>query len=141
MTKEACKNIVVGMMRAGLEATEAIATVLKPQELTLQQFNVLRILRGQKGEMATLYEVQSQMIHKMSNTTRIIDRLIDKELVSRNTCSDNRRKIDLCITPKGLELLALLDPIVAQAEGDFVAQFDPENIAALTLLFHQNRIV
>ena len=129
------------MMRAGLEATEAIASVLKPQELSLQQFNVLRILRGQKGKMATLQDVQSQMIHKMSNTTRIIDRLIEKGLVSRNTCSENRRKIDLCITPKGLELLATLDPVIAQAEGDFVAQFEPENIQALTLLFHQNRIV
>ncbi len=141
MTKDTCKDIVVGMMRAGLEATEAIASVLKPQELSLQQFNVLRILRGQKGKMATLQDVQSQMIHKMSNTTRIIDRLIEKGLVSRNTCSENRRKIDLCITPKGLELLATLDPVIAQAEGDFVAQFEPENIQALTLLFHQNRIV
>lgn len=141
MTKDTYKDIVVGMMRAGLEATEAIASVLKPQELSLQQFNVLRILRGQKGKMATLQDVQSQMIHKMSNTTRIIDRLIEKGLVSRNTCSENRRKIDLCITPKGLELLATLDPVIAQAEGDFVAQFEPENIQALTLLFHQNRIV
>lgn len=141
MTKDTYKDIVVGMMRAGLEATEAIASVLKPQELSLQQFNVLRILRGQKGKMATLQDVQSQMIHKMSNTTRIIDRLIEKGLVSRNTCSENRRKIDLCITPKGLELLATLDPVIAQAEDDFVAQFEPENIQALTLLFHQNRIV
>jgi len=141
MTKDVNKNIVVGMIRAGLKAHEAISTALKPYELSLQQFNVLRILRGQQGKVASLNDVQSQMIHKMSNTTRIIDRLIDKKLVSRNICSANRRKIDLCITAEGLALLTDLDPIIAAAEENFVAQFDTQSQSALTALFYQNRIV
>ncbi|MGC6478761.1 MAG: MarR family winged helix-turn-helix transcriptional regulator [Flavobacteriaceae bacterium] len=141
MTKEVAKHIVVGLIRAGLEANQAISATLKPYDLTLQQFNVLRILRGQKGKMATLMDVQSKMIHKMSNTTRIIDRLIEKNLVDREVCADNRRKIDLCITPSGLDLLQQLDPLISSAEENFVAQFDPESRQALTQLFHQKRIV
>jgi len=89
--------------------------------ISIQQFNVLRILRGQKGNPSNLNTVHERMIHKMSNTTRLIDKLIDKGLVNRNVCKENRRKIELFITTEGLSLLKRVDPIVDQIEAEFVA--------------------
>ena len=78
--------------------------VLKPYGVSIQQFNVLRILRGQKGVAANLSTVQNLMVDKISNTTRLIDKLIEKSLVERIICKENRRKIELFITDKGLSL-------------------------------------
>ena len=69
----------------------------------------MRILRGRKGEAANLSTIQEQMIHKMSNTTRLIDKLIEGGYVNRFVCEKNRRKIEIFITKKGLELLNSLD--------------------------------
>jgi DNA-binding MarR family transcriptional regulator len=83
--------------------------LLKTYDLSSEQFNVLRILRGQKGVPASLACVQERMICKMSNTTRLVDKLIAKDMVSRSVCEKNRRKVDIVITKKGLELLKALD--------------------------------
>ena len=79
--------------------------MFKTHGISLPQFNVLRILRGRKGEAANLSTIQEQMIHKMSNTTRLIDKLIEGGYVNRFVCEKNRRKIEIFITKKGLELL------------------------------------
>ena len=89
---EIAKNTVVGMLKAGNKAEKYLNGTLKPFEVSLQQFNVLRILRGRKGKAANLNTVQQRMIHKMSNTSRLIDKLIEKKLVERDICRDNRRK-------------------------------------------------
>jgi len=91
---------------------------LKPYDVSLQQFNVLRILRGQKGTPANLSTIQERMVSKMSNTTRLVDKLIRKELVVRVTCPTNRRKVDISITPAGLKLLEEIDGIVNRKEED-----------------------
>ena len=78
---ELAKNTVVGILKAGCRAEAFVGTTLKSSGITLQQFNVLRILRGRKGVPANLQTVQKRMIHKMSNTTRLIDKLIEKKLV------------------------------------------------------------
>ena len=60
------------------------------------------------------------MIHKMSNTTRLIDKLIDKKLVSRKVCRDNRRKIEISITQEGLDLLSQLDILIQNTEAEIL---------------------
>lgn len=95
---------------------ELIGEALKPFDVSLQQFNVLRILRGQKGKPANLSTIQDRMVSKMSNTTRLVDKLIGKELVNRNTCPTNRRKVDITITTLGLSLLDTIDPIIKDVE-------------------------
>ena len=92
------RELVVETLRTSYWANERIQTLLKSYELSLQQFNVLRILRGRKGRPANLSDVQKSMISKMSNTTRLIDKLILKGLVTRETSPENRRKIDINIT-------------------------------------------
>lgn len=79
------------------------------QQITLQQFNVLRILRGRYPEPATNNMLKERMLDKMPDVSRIIDRLVTKELVSRGKCSQDRRAVDVKITEKGLEALAALE--------------------------------
>ena len=114
------KQVVISILETNSKVLEVLGHALKPFEISLQQFNVLRILRGQKGVAANLSTVQERMVNRMSNTTRIIDKLIDKEYVERSICKNNRRKIELFITEEGLSLLKKVDPIVDQSEAEIL---------------------
>jgi DNA-binding MarR family transcriptional regulator len=81
------------------------ARILKPYGISWQQFNILRILLGQKGKPASLRLVSERMIDQMSNTSRLVDKLVAKGLVDRHECPKDRRQVDLLITPKGEEVV------------------------------------
>lgn len=93
--------------------------------LTMPQFNILRILRG-AGTEITVNTVKDRMIEKSPNTTRLMDKLIDKELISRTRCSDDRRVVFVRITEKGLELLTEID-LAFDEEGQ---KFVPNKLSA-----------
>ncbi len=78
---------------------------MKEYGLTSQQFNVLRILKGQYPNPAPLNLISCRMLDKMSNASRIIDKLVAKELITRTTCPNDRRAVDHLITNKGMVLL------------------------------------
>ncbi len=139
---ELAKNTVVGMLKAGCKAEEFLGNTLKSSGISLQQFNVLRILRGRKGVAANLQTVQKRMIHKMSNTTRLIDKLIEKKLVDRKICKDNRRKIEIFITDKGLEVLNQLDNKIQETEAAILQPLsleDQKNLRSLINKITLNR--
>jgi DNA-binding MarR family transcriptional regulator len=77
-------------------------------DITAQQFNILRILRG-AGEPLSTMQIRERMLDKMSDTSRIVDRLVKKEMVKKNIRKTDRRLVDVTITEKGKELLAELD--------------------------------
>src|SRR5476651_2237021 len=77
--------------------------------LTNQQFNILRILRGQYPKPATVNLLKERMIDKMSDASRIVDRLVQKEMITRCTNNKDRRAVDIRISEKGLEVLATMD--------------------------------
>jgi DNA-binding MarR family transcriptional regulator len=131
------KNTVVGILKAGNKAEDHLSKALKPFDISLQQFNVLRILRGRKENPANLKTVQKRMIHKMSNTTRLIDKLIDKTLVSRKICEENRRKIEIFITENGLEVLAQLDMIIQNTEAEILQPLSLEEQKTLRSLINK----
>ncbi|MEO7988078.1 MAG: MarR family transcriptional regulator [Chryseolinea sp.] len=85
------------------------ASHLKPHGITPEQFNVLRILRGSHPKKMMLSDITSRMIDKSSNCTRLVEKLRIKGLVSREICENNRRQVDIGITPKGLSLLSKID--------------------------------
>ncbi|GAA3958969.1 MarR family winged helix-turn-helix transcriptional regulator [Mucilaginibacter dorajii] len=85
--------------------------------LTQQQFNILRILRGQYPKPATINLLKERMIDKMSDASRIVDRLIQKELVSRCTNNKDRRAVDIRISELGLQTLAKMDADFKTREG------------------------
>jgi DNA-binding MarR family transcriptional regulator len=115
-------------------ANDIIQEVFKPHDISMQQFNVLRILRGQKGNPANLSDIQERMISKMSNTTRLVDKLIAKGLTSRVTCPNNRRKVNITITKKGLALLDVIDPILDKHEKEMTDALNKEEKIKLTSL-------
>jgi DNA-binding MarR family transcriptional regulator len=78
-------------------------------KLTNQQFNVLRILRGQYPNPATVNLIKERMIDKMSDASRIVDRLVQKGLVSRCTNNKDRRAVDIRISDEGLKILSIMD--------------------------------
>ncbi len=84
-------------------------SVMRPYDLTPPQYNILRILRGSKGEMVNLGEITSRMIDRSSNTSRLIDKLVTKKWVSRKICPNDRRQSEICITKEGLKVLEQLD--------------------------------
>ncbi|MDQ4139823.1 MAG: MarR family transcriptional regulator, partial [Bacteroidota bacterium] len=87
------------------------AAVFKKFGLTLPQFNILRILRGQYPKPATVNLLIERMLDKTSNASRIVDKLEAKELVTRHQCPNDRRTVDILITEKGLALLQQIDDV------------------------------
>ena len=113
--------------------------ILKPYEISREQYNVLRILRGQKGCPANLSIIQERMLAKNSNTTRLIDKLLLKDYVTREVCPENRRKIEVLITQKGLDILTELDPIVVEHEQLFANNLTTDELEQLNILLEKYR--
>jgi DNA-binding MarR family transcriptional regulator len=115
--------------------------ILKPYDISREQYNVLRILRGQKGTPANMCIIQERMLSKNSNTTRLIDKLLLKDYVTREVCPENRRKMEVLITQKGLDILTELDPIVIEHEQLFANNLTPEELEQLNTLLEKYRSI
>ena len=113
--------------------------ILKPYDISREQYNVLRILRGQKGCPANMCIIQERMLSKNSNTTRLIDKLLLKDYVTREVCPNNRRKIEVLITQKGLDILKELDPIVVGHEQLFANNLTQQELELLNTLLEKYR--
>ena len=95
---------------------ERMKLFFEQADLTPQQFNILRILRGAGQPLSTL-QIRQRMLDKMSDTSRIVDRLIKKGLVKKVVCKSDRRLVDVSITEKGLKLLEKLDDAQDDLDG------------------------
>ncbi|TDE00953.1 MarR family winged helix-turn-helix transcriptional regulator [Flavobacterium sandaracinum] len=133
------KKIILNVLYTQNVITENFNEILKPHEISGEQYNVLRILRGQKGNPANMWAIQERMLAKTSNTTRLVDKLLLKELVTRKVCPENRRKIEVLITPKGLDVLEELDPKVIAHEQYFSKNLNSEEIDQLNHLLEKYR--
>lgn len=122
------------------DITERLIEILKPYDLSNEQYNVLRILRGQKGNPANMCLIQERMLARTSNTTRLVDKLLLKELVTRKVCKENRRKIEVLITEKGLAILKELDPKVNDYENNIVANLTTNELEQLNHILEKIRI-
>lgn len=89
---------------------EKIGQILSTEDITQQQYNILRILRGSDVPLSTL-KIRERMLDKMSDTSRIVDRLIVKGLVEKTACIKDKRLVDITVTKKGLQLLEKLDAL------------------------------
>lgn len=83
--------------------------IFEAEDITAQQFNILRILRGSFPQPLSTLQIRERMLEKMSDTSRIVDRLIAKGLVKKLTCKNDRRLVDVIIADKGKKLLERLD--------------------------------
>ena len=115
------RDLVVAMLRAGNYFNDELNQFVKTFGISLPQFNVLRILRGQKGKPANLSTINERMIHKMSNTTRLVEKLIEKKLVQRRIYD---LKIEIFITQDGLGLLKQIDGELDEKEKELTEQLN-----------------
>lgn len=116
---------------------EAIGKALKPFDVSTQQFNVLRILRGQNGKPANLSTINDKMISKMSNTTRLVDKLLLKGYLNRIVCPSNRRKIEITITDKGKKVLLKMDKAIETTENQLLNGFTQKELRQLNDLLNK----
>ena len=125
------RSLVIESMRLGQFMSDEISCTLHPYGLSIQQFNVLRILRGCQKKPASLQYITSRMIHKTSNTTRIVDRLLEKKLVNRKPCAENRRMVEINITQAGLKLLTTIDPVIDKKENEVASRLSKKELTTL----------
>ncbi|TSD66103.1 MarR family transcriptional regulator [Inquilinus sp. KBS0705] len=115
-----------------------VRPVFEGYNLTQQQFNILRILRGQYPKPATVNLLKERMIDKMSDASRIVDRLVQKGLVSRCTNSNDRRAVDIRISEEGLAILSKMDTSF-KAKDLFKDNLTDEEAAQLSNLLDKMR--
>jgi len=128
---------IIHFMLVNNKINEAISNVLKPFDVSLQQFNVLRILQGQQGKPANLSTLNERMVTKMSNTTRLVDKLILKGYVDRIVCPSNRRKVEINITRQGELTLKMMDAEMQMAEDKILDNLSLKELEQLNVLFNK----
>ncbi|MFT6935676.1 MAG: DNA-binding MarR family transcriptional regulator [Maribacter sp.] len=128
------KRTIIHLSLVYNKVNEQVALTLKPFEISVQQFNVLRILRGQKGKPANLSTINERMVTKMSNTTRLVDKLISKKYVKRTICKHNRRKVEISITGNGLDFLNQIDGMLFEKEEEILSDFSTVELIQLNTL-------
>ena len=128
------KAAIISLFHTNICVKDQLLNVLKPHDLSIEQFNVLRILRGQKGKALNLQDIQKRMVNKMSNTTRLVDKLLLKKLLKRTVCKFNRRKVEISITELGIKTLHALDPIIDKVESKITDQLTEEELKQLNKL-------
>ena len=128
---------VIHLMLVHNKVTESISHSFKPFEISAQQFNVLRILRGQQGKPANLSTLNERMVSKMSNTTRLVDKLMNKGYVDRIVCPANRRKVEITITEDGLHALSEMDAVLKKTEHELLASFTDKELEQLNILLNK----
>ncbi len=103
------QKAVINLIYTNNWITERTKQLFAAEDITPQQFNILRILRGSHPTPLSTLKIRERMLDKMSDTSRIVDRLIAKNLVKKNTCKKDKRLVDVNITETGLKLLERLD--------------------------------
>lgn len=127
----ASDEAVVTLLATADRVHGRLAAVLARQEITLQQYNVLRILRGAGADGMPTLEIAARMVEETPGITRLMDRLEAKQLVRRKRCATDRRQVLCWITPEGLRLLAGLDEPIAAGDRAALASLDARTLETL----------
>jgi DNA-binding MarR family transcriptional regulator len=136
----------LALLRTADDSKRYISSVLEAEGVTLQQYNVLRILRGAGKTGLPTLTVAERMLERTPGVTRLIDRMERKGWVERSRCTEDRRRVWCKITKSGLALLATLDQPVKEVDEAFYDVLDEEELALLIgyldrLRAHFNRTV
>jgi MarR family transcriptional regulator, organic hydroperoxide resistance regulator len=126
----------VALLKAADKTKTYFESIISPYDITGQQYNVLRILRGAEPEGLPILTIAERMIERTPGITRMVDRLEAKELVTRKACPTDRRRVYCRITQKGLDLLDVMDEPVDKTNASFHTLSDAE-LAQLTGLLEK----
>jgi len=114
-------------------------SIFDPFELKSQHYNVLRILKGRYPNATSPGEIKEVMLDKAPDLTRLIDKLVLMKLVDRNSCSENRRKVDVLINKKGIELLGQIDIKMNVFDENYKLKLNDEEAEQLSNLLDKLR--
>jgi DNA-binding MarR family transcriptional regulator len=131
---------VVNIIFTGNWMMQKMHELLKPFGLTPQQYNVLRILRGQQNNPMTVLAITERMLDKTSNASRLVDKLLEKKFVLRKECPHDRRAVDIIILPAGLTILGEIDQVQKAWEMNFQS-INPDKMSQLNDLLDEFRSV
>lgn len=120
-------------------ASLKITHVLKPFGITPQQFNILRILKGRACQPASIKELTERMLDKSSNASRLVDKLLIKGLVKKETCDDDNRRTDVILTEEGLRVVNEASIAVENEISIMFASLTPEEAVQLNHLLDKTR--
>ena len=115
-----------------------LSAFFKQYDLTLQQYNVLRILKGQYPIPISTSDLRQRMLDRMSDASRIVERLYKKSLVIRKVCQNDKRKVDIVLSNKGMEVIDRLEEVVDHLDG-FLSRLRPEEVQQLNSLLDKLR--
>ena len=113
------QKLMINIFYTSAHFAAIINKIVKPYGLSHQQYNVLRILRGQHPKPASINLITERMLDKMSNCSRLVDKLVLKEMATRSTCPNDRRQLDVQISDKGLSTLMVLDKQISALSSNF----------------------
>lgn len=134
---EAHKAMVNLLFTAGY-LYNILNAIVSGHGITRQQYNVLRILRGQHPKSASINLIKDRMVERMPDCSRMVDRLLAKGLITKCSSAQDRRSVNISITEKGLDLLTAIEPAVQETENMFAA-FGPGEIQTLNDLLDKMR--
>jgi DNA-binding MarR family transcriptional regulator len=129
----------ISMLRTADVVRRRAVGVIEPFGISLQQYNVLRILRGSAPEPLPTLEIGERLIERTPGVTRLLDRLEEKGLVRRERCADDRRMVHCWITKAGLELLDIMDAPVDAVDDDILREMTDDDVVTLIRLLDQVR--
>lgn len=121
------QKVLVNIIFTANWVNARLSDIIKSHQITLQQYNVLRILRGKYPKSANPGEIKAVMLDKNPDLTRLCDRMCRQGLISRSIDEVNRRKMNICITDKGLKVLEQIDPEIQKIENSMVHLQDSES--------------
>ena len=113
------QKLMINLLFTGKWVNNIAAQHIKCYGLTTQQYNVLRILRGQKNKCISVNAISDRMIDKMSNVSRLIDKLESKRFVERKINGNDRRQVDIKISERGLQLIQEIEKTESKMFSDF----------------------
>ena len=128
------QEATLALLRTADVVRRRLAQTVDPHGVTLQQYNVLRILKGSAPDPLPTLEIAERMIEAQPGITRLLDRLDVKGLVRRERCAEDRRQVHCWITEEGLDLLADLDPLVDEADRAAVGTLSATQVEHLLRL-------
>ena len=132
------QKLIINLVFTNNWLTEKIRDFLSAEDITPQQFNILRILRGSHPQPLSTLTIRERMLDKMSDTSRIVDRLLLKGLVSKKTCPSDKRLVDISITEEGKKVLAKIDRNEKQITA-IMANLDQQEMKSLNGLLDKMR--
>jgi DNA-binding MarR family transcriptional regulator len=118
--------------------SDQVSSILKKFDITMQQYNILRIIRGAHPKPVTIKYVRERMLDKMSDVSRVVEKLREKGLINRKECASDRRNVDITLTETGYSKMTEMDLYVDQVDICF-ATLNEEEIIQLSYLLDKLR--